>query len=144
MRRGMLRSEIQGEVAQLGFSRGCDRCIGQRQSLFASGYSLFIGFAVACLLVARQRVGWTFPRRQEMIDNVEAALAAWPVDRGDVDEAPELAALVVAQKPDDLHDVMTDRADRQLAVCNEMARERICKRAGDGLAEFVEPIIHCV
>src|SRR5207245_11427430 len=33
---------------------------------YSSGYSLFIGFAVACLLVARQRVGWTFPRRQEV------------------------------------------------------------------------------
>ena len=36
-------------------------------------------------------------RRQQMIDDVEAALAAGPVDRGDVDEAHELAALVVAQ-----------------------------------------------
>src|SRR5205807_7058745 len=82
--------------------------------------------------------------RQEMIDNVEAALAAWPVDRGDVNEAPELAALVVAQKCDDLHDVVTDRADRQLAVCNAMPCDGACKRAGDGLAKFVKPIIHCV
>src|SRR5262245_9980896 len=82
-------------------------------------------------------------RRQEMIHNVEAALAARPIDRGDVDKAPKLASLVVAQKRDDLHDVVADRGDRQLAVCNAIPRERACKRAGDGLAEFVEPIIHC-
>src|SRR5260370_33498994 len=39
VRRGVLRSEIDGKVAQLGFSRSSDRCIAQRQSLFASRYS---------------------------------------------------------------------------------------------------------
>src|SRR5437588_12459904 len=58
--------------------------------------------------------------RQEMIDNVEAALAAWPVDRGDVNEAPELAALVVAQKWDDLQDYDTSRAELQYAVRSAM------------------------
>src|SRR5262245_45930893 len=81
--------------------------------------------------------------RQEVIDNVEAALAARPVDSGNVDEAPELAPLVVAQKGSDLYDIAAHRADRQLAVGNAMPRDRACKGAGDGLAEFVEPIIHC-
>ena len=44
-------------------------------------------------------------RRQQMIDHVEAPLARRPVDRGDVDEAEELAALVVAQEGHDLDDV---------------------------------------
>ena len=43
-----------------------------------------------------------------MIDDVEAPFAPRPVDRGDVDDAPELAALVVAQEGGDLHDVAGD------------------------------------
>src|SRR5260370_18368445 len=62
--------------------------------------------------------------RQGMINDVEAALAAGPFDRRDVNEAPELAELFVAQKRDDLHDVVTDRAERQLTVCNSMPRDR--------------------
>src|SRR5262245_62334817 len=54
--------------------------------------------------------------REEMIDDVEAPLAPRPVDRGDVDDAPELAALVVAQEGGDLDDVASDGADSRLAV----------------------------
>src|SRR6516225_2868010 len=36
--------------------------------------------------------------RQQMIDDVEPPLAAWPVDGSNVDKAPEQAAGVVAQK----------------------------------------------
>src|SRR5262249_59415923 len=80
--------------------------------------------------------------REEMIDDVEAPLAPRPVDRGDVDDAPELAAFVVAQKGGNFHDVAGDRAHRQLAVCDSMARDRTRQRAGDHLAEFVERFIH--
>ena len=54
--------------------------------------------------------------REQMIDNVEAPLAPRPVDRRDVEQAHELAALVVAQEGCDLHDVASDRVDRQFAV----------------------------
>src|SRR5262249_54519425 len=48
------------------------------------------------------------PGRKQVIDDVEAALAPRPVDGGDVDKAPELATLVVAQEGRDLHDVVRD------------------------------------
>ena len=47
--------------------------------------------------------------RQEVIDDVEALFARRPVDRGDVDEAHELAARVVAQEGHDLDDVARRR-----------------------------------
>src|SRR5262249_57974568 len=80
--------------------------------------------------------------REEMIDHVEAPFAPRPVDRGDVDDAPELAAFVVAQEGGNLHDVTGVRADRQLAVRNTMIADRTRPRAGDHLAEFVERFIH--
>src|SRR5262245_53475502 len=80
--------------------------------------------------------------REQMVDDVEALFAARPVDRGDVDQAPELAALVVAQKGGDLHDVADDGADRQLAVLYPVAYDRARQRAGDCLAEFIERFIH--
>src|SRR5262249_46115711 len=81
--------------------------------------------------------------RQQMIDDVEAAFAAGPVDRGNVDDAPELASFVVTQKRGELHNLARDRVDRQLSVGNAIADDRAWKRAGDGLAEFIEPIVHC-
>ena len=45
------------------------------------------------------------PRRQEMIDDVEALLARRPIDRGDVDDVDELAGRIVAQECRDLDDV---------------------------------------
>ena len=77
-----------------------------------------------------------------MIDHVEAPLAARPVDGGDVDEAPELAALVVAQERDDLHDVGSGRRDGELAVRDRVPEDATAERAGDGLAEFVERLVH--
>ena len=44
-------------------------------------------------------------RRKQMIDDVEALLAARPIDRRDVDDAPEPAARIVAQKAHHRHDV---------------------------------------
>src|SRR5260370_21103950 len=81
--------------------------------------------------------------RQEMVDDIEAPVAARPVYCCDIDKAPELASLIVAQKADDLHDIVADRADRQLSVGNAVPCDRAWKGAGDNLAEFVEPIIHC-
>ena len=59
-----------------------------------------------------------------MIDDVETPLARRPVDRGDVDEAVELAALVIAQERDDLDDVARRRRDGQLVVRDPMADHR--------------------
>src|SRR5262245_28776190 len=81
--------------------------------------------------------------REEMIDDVEAPLAARPVHRGDVDDAPELAALVVTQETDDFGDVAGERVDGQLAIRNPIADDRARESAGDDLAEFVEPVVHC-
>ena len=58
--------------------------------------------------------------RQQMIDDVEAALAAGPVDRGDVDEAHE--PLLVAQIADDVDDLRCLRRHRQLAIGDARAR----------------------
>ena len=51
-----------------------------------------------------------------MIDDVEAPLPSGPIHRGHVDEAVELAALVVAQEGRDLHDVARGGGDGELAV----------------------------
>src|SRR3954452_1558375 len=82
--------------------------------------------------------------REQMVDDVEAALAPGPVDRRDVEQAQELAALVVAQEGRELHNVARDRMNRQLAVRHRVARDRARQRAGDGLAKFVERFIHGV
>jgi hypothetical protein len=50
-----------------------------------------------------------------MIDHVEAPFPLRPIDRGDVDQAPELAALVVAQKYRNRADIARVRRYGQLA-----------------------------
>src|SRR5262245_6387011 len=62
--------------------------------------------------------------RQQMINDVETPFAAGPVDRGNVDDAPELASLVITQKRGDLRDIAGDRVDRQLSVGNAIADDR--------------------
>ena len=61
------------------------------------------GVSSSVSILTRMRV--VLVRRQQMIDDVEALLARRPVDRGDVDEADELAARIVAQEGHDLDDV---------------------------------------
>src|SRR5262249_56143884 len=80
--------------------------------------------------------------REHVVADAEARCAARAVERGGGDQAPELAALVVAQEGGDLHDVAGDGADRQLAVLHAVAYDRARQRAGDCLAEFIERFIH--
>ena len=77
-----------------------------------------------------------------MIDDVEAPLAAGPVDRRHVDEADELAALVVAQEAHDLDDLGRLRGDRQLAVGDRMPGHGAGQRRRERLAESVEGFAH--
>src|SRR5229473_200952 len=80
--------------------------------------------------------------REEMIDHVEAALTPRPIDRGDIDNAPELTAFIVAQKGHDLDDVARQGRDGKLTVGHTMVQHRARQRAGDGLAKLVENFIH--
>ena len=59
-----------------------------------------------------------------MIDHVEALLAARPVDRGDVDDADELAGRIVAQEGRDLDDVGGLGGDGELAARDLIAGDR--------------------
>jgi hypothetical protein len=47
-----------------------------------------------------------------MIDDIEPPFARRPIDRGDIDDIPELAAGIVAQERHDLHDVRSLCGDR--------------------------------
>src|SRR2546425_822494 len=116
------------------------RALAIRDFLFATRHSLFA--ILSALLVTRQGVSGTLPGREEMIDHVEAALAPRPIDRGDVDDAPELTALVIAQKDRDLDDVARRGRDGKLTVRDPMVQHRAGQRAGDGRAELVENFIH--
>ena len=80
------------------------------------------------------------PWRQEMIDDVEALLARRPVDRGDVDDADELAGRVVAQEGRDLDDVGGVRRQRQFAVGDFIAKDRAGQRGLDRSSKPVEHI----
>src|SRR5947209_7303205 len=77
-----------------------------------------------------------------MIDHVESALAARPIHRGDIDDAPELTALIVAQERREFHDVANGSRNGELAVDDSMAQYRARQRTGDDLAEFLESFIH--
>ena len=81
-------------------------------------------------------------RRQQMIDDVEAPLAARPIDRGNVDQIAELAARVVAQKAHDRDDVGGLRRDGQFVIGDRIAGHRGAERASDRFAERVERLIH--
>ncbi len=80
--------------------------------------------------------------RKQVIDHVETPLAARPVDRGDVDDAPEQAARIVAQEAHDRDDVGGLRLHRQLVMRDRVAVDRRAERIGDGAAESVERLIH--
>ncbi len=80
--------------------------------------------------------------REQMIDHVETPFPRRPIHRRDVDEAHELAALVVAQEGHQLDDVGRRGGDGQLAVRNAVTRDRARQRGSDRLAEFVERIVH--
>jgi hypothetical protein len=77
-----------------------------------------------------------------MIDHIEAALALRPVDRGDVDDAPELAALVIAQEFHDLDDVGSNSCHGELSVGDVMSLHGTRQGVADDPAECVEAIIH--
>jgi hypothetical protein len=69
-----------------------------------------------------------------MPDHIETLLARGPVHRGDVDDAAEAAARVVAQKARHLHHVRGIRAKRQLAESHAMAGDRGRQGLGNGRA----------
>src|SRR5438128_1048741 len=113
-----------------------------RDFLLPRSYSPFAIPLFTRLLVARQDVTGAFPGREEMIDHVEAPLAPRPIDCGDIDDAAELTAIVVAQESRDVHDVARSCRDGELAVRDSVAGDRARQRAGDGLAEFLESFVH--
>jgi hypothetical protein len=77
-----------------------------------------------------------------VIDHVEATLAIGPIDRRDVDERAELAALVVAQECDEGQDIARAGRDGQLAELERGRDDRSRERARDGLTELVESDFH--
>ena len=80
--------------------------------------------------------------RQQVIDDVEAALAARPIDRGDVDDIPEQTARIVAQEAHDRDDVGRLRLNVQLVMGDGITLDRSRQRVGYGPAEGVESFIH--
>src|SRR5262249_25971760 len=62
--RRVLGPEIHGEIAQISFSHGTQSECGVTRRIRATRYSLT--FPVSSLLVPRQRVARTLPRRQEI------------------------------------------------------------------------------
>src|SRR5262249_30868038 len=80
-------------------------------------------------------------RRKQVIDDIEASLTARPVDRRHIDDAQELAALVIAQERHDLQKVAWGRDDRQFAMSDPLIGHRSAESAYDHLCEFSE-IIH--
>ena len=59
--------------------------------------------------------------RKQMIDHVEALFAARPVDRGHIDDIPEQAARIVAQKAHHRDDVARLRLHRQFVMRDRIA-----------------------
>src|SRR5262249_31776091 len=62
--RRVLGPEIHGEIAQISFSHGTQSECGVMRRICATRYSLT--FPVSRLLVPRQRIARTLPRRQEI------------------------------------------------------------------------------
>ena len=77
-----------------------------------------------------------------MIDHIEAVLAGGQVHGGDIYNAVELAAFVIAEKGHELNNVVHRGCDRKLAVNDSMFAHRGRQRAGDGLAKPFESLIH--
>ena len=83
-------------------------------------------------------------RRQQMIDHVEALLAAGIVHRRDVGEADEAAAGIVAQEAHDIDDLLGLHRHRELVERDRMTGRRARKRANNRLPQGVEPaVVHC-
>src|SRR5262249_55540553 len=80
--------------------------------------------------------------RKEMIDDVEPLLARRPVDRRDVGDVDETAALVVAQEGRDPDDVGGVGGEGQLAPLDLMAGDRARERARDGLSQLLQRLVH--
>ncbi len=83
-------------------------------------------------------------RRQQVIDHVEALLAAGIVHRGDIGEVDEAAAGIVAQEAHDIDDLVGVHRHRELIERDRMTGRRTRKRANNRLPQGVEPaVVHC-
>ena len=81
-------------------------------------------------------------RRKQVIDDVETLFAARPVDRRDVDDVPEQATRIVAQKAHHRHDVARLGVHRQFVMRDRIALDGRRERVSDRPAERVECLIH--
>ena len=80
--------------------------------------------------------------RKQMIDHVETLFAPRPVNRGHVDDIPEQAARIVAQKAHHRNDVARLRLDRQFMMRNRMPLTEAVSASAIVTAESIEDFIH--
>src|SRR5215471_6784040 len=82
------------------------------------------------------------PGRKQMVNHIETPVAAWPIDRGYIDKAPELASLIIAQKACDFDDCIGIRPDRQFAMRDLIPGDCGTEFLRDHRSELPESIIH--
>ena len=80
--------------------------------------------------------------RKQMIDHVETLFPPRPINRGHVDDIPEQAAGIVAQKAHHRNDVARLCLYRQFMMRNRIALDRSGQRVSDCTAESFEDFIH--
>src|SRR6266567_7436935 len=81
-------------------------------------------------------------RRKQMVNHIEALLALRPIDRGDVDDAPEQATLVVAQELHHANDIGDVGGERELPERDRMGARGSAERRNDGVSELFQRFVH--
>ncbi len=79
---------------------------------------------------------------EQIVDDVEALLALWPIDATDVDELLEQALWVVTQEREQTDQLVGRALQHQFAEANVAARHRTGGRLDDVVAKFLQRLIH--
>ena len=80
-------------------------------------------------------------RRQQVVDHVEALLAAGIIHRGDIGQIDEAAARIVAQEADDVDNLLGVYRHGKLIERDNMIDRSTRKRANNRLTQSVEPAV---